>query len=231
MPACWWISAPRGTGRRQRFSPSSTRATEPAGSTTWANYLGALPADPDPFFWADQGFSALLVREIAGNSNRNVVGWYIEPEDGSPPVIDGVDHGVVFDGPAGPGATAIITFSQPRQHFGFYMNPNGPGNATNAPEPEKFFTNRLFNDRGPNGSGALHAPMDGDVQAIIYDVSRWTQANTWLVCFEDLDSGANPGACCATTDNDFNDFVFEVTALSVTPVELLSIGALKLRYR
>ena len=196
-----------------------------------ANYLGALPADPDPFFWVDRGFSALLVREIAGNATRNVVGWYVEPEDGSRPVIDGVDDGVAFDGPAGPGATTVITFDRPRQHFGFYLNPNGPGNATNAPEPEMFFTNRLFNDLGPDGRGALHVPIDGDVQAIIFDVSSWTQPNTWLVCFEDLDSGAIPGACCATTDNDFNDFVFEVTALSVTPVQPLTLGALKLRYR
>lgn len=196
-----------------------------------ANYIGAQVADPDPFFWADQGFSALLVREIAGNANRNVVGWYVEPEDGSRPIIDGVDDGVVFDGPASAGATTIIRFNRPRQHFGFYMNPNGPGNATNAPEPELFFTNRMFNDLGPDGRMALHAPTDGDVQAIVFDVSRWTQPNTWLVCFEDLDSGANPGPCCGTTDNDFNDFVFEVTALSVTPTRPLTLGALKLLYR
>jgi hypothetical protein len=194
-------------------------------------YIGAALPDPDPFFWVDGGFSALLVREIAGNANRNVLGWYLEPDAGQAPVIDGVDDGVIFDGPSGAGASVIITFDRPGRRFGFYLNPNGSGNATNAPEPEVFFTNRLLNDRGLDGSGALHVPLDGDVQALIYDISTITQPNTWLVCFEDLDSGANPGPCCGTTDNDFNDFVFEVQAIGVTPVQPLTFGALKLRYR
>ncbi len=195
------------------------------------DYLGAKATDPDPFFWVDRGFSALLIREIAGNANRNVVGWYLEPKNGAPPVLDGVNDGVVFDGPSAAGATSIITFAQPAQRFGFYLNPNGPLGATNAPEPEVFFTDRLYNDAGPDGTGALHLPLGGDVQAIVFDVSRFTNMSTWLVCFEDLDSGANPGPCCGTTDNDYNDFVFEVTALSVTPVRPLSFGGLKIKYR
>jgi len=195
-----------------------------------ADYLGAKAADPDPFYWVDAGFSALLIREIAGNADHNVVGWYAEPENGSKPIIDGIDDGVVFDGPASAGAISIVRFPSPHRNFGFYLNPNGPGDAINAPEPEVFYTNRRFNDIGPDGRGALHVPVDGDVQAIIFDVSQWTQPNTWLVCFEDLDSGANPGSCC-TTDNDFNDFVFEVTAVAVTPTQPLSFGALKIRYR
>jgi Domain of unknown function (DUF4114) len=196
-------------------------------ATTTA-YIGAQSFDPDPFFWVDQSFSALVIREIAGNANRNVVGWYLEPDDGSKPVIDGVDDGVIFDGPAGPGATAVIVLGSASRRFGFYMNPNGPGGATNAPEPEVFFTNRMYNDRGPTGGGAIHVPMDGDVQALIIDVSTLSTPNTWLVCFEDLDSGGVVGTEC---DNDFNDFVFEVTAVSVTPTAPLSFGALKRRYR
>jgi len=65
----------------------------------------------------------------------------------------------------------------------------------------------------------------------VYDVSSYTQPNTWLVCFEDLDSGANPGPCCSTTDNDFNDFVFEVTALGPTPNATMTFGGIKARYR
>ena len=137
----------------------------------------------------------------------------------------------MFDGPANDGSVAFVTFDRPARKFGFYMNPNGPYDAHNAPEPEVFFSNRFYNDRGPNGSGALHAPLDGDVQAIVFDVSPWTVPNTWLVCFEDLDSGANPSACCTGTDNDFNDSVFEVHALGATPTVPLSFGQLKLRYR
>jgi hypothetical protein len=191
------------------------------------DYLGAHPGDPDPWFWIDNQLAALLIQEVAGNANNNVVGWYEEVN--RMPVIDGVADGVVFNGPAGPGTTRIVAFDHPLTRFGFYMNPNGPYDATWAPEPEKFYTNRLYNDRGPNGTPA-HAPVDGDVQALVFDVSRFSGPNTWLVCFEDLDSGANPAACCYPTDNDFNDFVFEVTAFGATPTVPMTIGALKARY-
>ncbi len=196
-----------------------------------SDYIGSRDSDPDPFFWVDGSFSALIIRGIAGNANLNIVASYLDPATGATPVIDGVDDGVIFDGPASAGATALVSFSGPARSFGFYLNPNGPGDAINAPEPEVFFTNRHFNDLGPDGHGAIHAPYDGDVQALVYDISACTQPNTWLVCFEDLDSGANPGPCCATTDNDFNDFVFEVHAVGVTPARPLSFGGLKIRYR
>jgi hypothetical protein len=143
---------------------------------------------------------------------------------------DNSHDGVVFDGPATDGKAVIVTFALPHTKFGFYLNPNGPYDVQNAPEPEKFFTNRFYNDLGPNGSGALHAPADGDVQALVFDVSRFIGPNTWLVCFEDLDSGANPSSCCSGTDNDFNDVVFEVTAFGATPVIPMTFGALKSKY-
>ena len=195
------------------------------------DYLGAKASDPDPWFWLDDQASALLVQEVAGNADFNQVGWY--QEKGSIPVLknNGVDDGLIFDGPAGVGAAAIVSFPRPMTRFGFYLNPNGPGDAPNAPEPEKFYTNRLFNDAGPDGSGALHLPSGGDMQALVYDVSRFKGPNTWLVCFEDLDSGANPGPLGqAQTDNDFNDFIFEVKAFGATPVQALSFGAFKSKY-
>jgi hypothetical protein len=195
------------------------------------DYLGAKAGDPDPWFWLDNQFSALLVKEVAGNANFNQVGWY--HENGSMPVLknNGVDDGLIFDGPASVGATAMVTFSKPMTRFGFYMNPNGTRDATNAPEPEKFYTNRTYNDAGPDGSGALHLPFGGDVQALVYDISRFKGANTWLVCFEDLDSGASPGPSGKSeTDNDFNDFVFEVKAFGATPVQSLTFGGLMSKY-
>ena len=191
------------------------------------DYIGAHPGDPDPWFWVGDHFSAYMIREVAGNANRNTLCWY--EENGTRPVFPG--SGIVFDGPTGSGATSVIAFSTSMLHFGFLMDPNGSLGAINAPQPELFFTDRRFNDIGPNGT-ALHAPVDGDVQALVYDVSPWTAPNTWLVCFEDLDSGAVPGAPGASqTDNDFNDMVFEVIALGATPTTTLTIGALKERYR
>ena len=62
------------------------------------------------------------------------------------------------------------------------------------------------------------------MQALVYDISPYYGENTWLVCFEDLDSGANPGPPgTAQTDNDCNDFVFKVTAYGATPVEKLDL--------
>lgn len=187
-------------------------------------YIGRIASQPDPFYWIDSHFAGLIVREVAGYAGINILGWYREPDAGGSPVIDGVDDGVVFDGAASDGSTTIVNFDRPAVRFGFYLDPAGPGG-------ELFFTNRFFNDLGPVGAGALHEPFGGDAQALVYDVSRWTEPNTWLVAFDDLDSGFVPGPCCSGTDNDFNDFVFEVTALMVTPVQSLTFGALKARYR
>ena len=193
------------------------------------DYIGAHPLQPDPFFWNDTHFSAFLVTEIAGNANNNVVGWYLET--GVKPTLlgDNIHDGVAFNGPASSGAQAVVLISGSNKHFGFYMNPNGSGDATNAPEPELFFTNRFFNDIGRDGSGALHPPTDGDVQALVFDISAIVnKPNTWLVAFEDLDSG---GVVGSETDNDFNDFVFEVTALGVTDVKHMTQGMLRRLYR
>jgi hypothetical protein len=192
------------------------------------DYIGHDAGDPDPFLWNDLQFDALLVREVSGNASNNLIGWY--KETGSAPTIDGSDDGVVFNGPASDGAVQVIFFAQTTP-FGFYMNPNGTDGATNAPEPELFFTTRQYNDAGPSGAGAIHSPIGGDVQALVFDVSAWTSPNTWVVCFEDLDSGADPSPCCATTDNDFNDFVFEVHAVGSTPAVATSIGRIKAMYR
>ena len=197
--------------------------------TVTTDYIGAHPGDADPFGWKDLQFDALLVKEIAGNADRNTLGWY--KETGSAPVIDGTDDGVVFDGPASAGAAQLVVFPTPTP-FGLYLNPNGPDDATNAPEPEKFYTNRRFNDLGPDGSGALHEPFDGDVQALVFDLSGVLhEPNVWLVAFEDLDSGANPGPCCSTTDNDFNDLVLEVHAIGATPAGYTTFGRIKAMYR
>ena len=98
------------------------------------DFLGAKLGEPDPWFWLDNQFSALLVKEVAGNADYNQVGWY--EETGAIPVLqnDGVHDGLVFDGPAIAGAAAVVSFSKPMMRFGFYLNPNGPGDATNAPE-------------------------------------------------------------------------------------------------
>ncbi len=200
----------------------------PGALNITTDFIGAKVGELDPWFWVDRSVSALMITEIAGNANNNTLGWY--KEIGVKPVIDGVDDGVIFAGLDGSGASKVITFPAGLTKFGFYMNPNGPNAALNAPEPELFFTNRFYNDLGPNGAGAVHSPFDGDVQALVFDVSQWKGANTWLVCFEDVDSGAPITPCCSGTDNDFNDMVFQVTALGATPNRAVTFGQLKAKY-
>ena len=183
------------------------------------DYLGAKPGDEDPWFWVDDQCPSLLLREVAGYANRNQVGWY--EETGAVPVLvnDGVHDGLVLTGAAVPGTTAFVAFAKPRTRFGFYLD-------RTSPQPVRFYTNRKL-----NATSSVHAPYDGDVQALVYDVSRWTVPNTWLVCFEDLDSGPMPGPLgSAATDNDYNDLVFQVTAFGATPARLLTLGALKHLY-
>ena len=193
------------------------------------DFVGAHPADLDPWFWVDSSFPALMVTEIAGNRNTNELGWY--KETFTRPVIDGVDDGVVFTGAEGGGSSAIITLPSAMSKFGFYLNTHLQVSTPAGTRTQVFFTNRFYNDPGPFGNGAIHAPFDGDVQALVFDVSQWKGPKHWLVCFEDLDSGLPVQPCCTGTDDDYNDLVFEVTAFGATPTQTLTFGALKAKYR
>ncbi|MBK7369581.1 MAG: DUF4114 domain-containing protein [Candidatus Eisenbacteria bacterium] len=142
-------------------------------------------------------------------------------------MIDGVQDGVVFTGDQSAGARTVVVFPSGLTHFGFYLDTHTMIQPPTGEENQVFFTNRFYNDLGPSGLGATHAPFDGDVQALVFDVSQWKGANTWLVCFEDRDSGAMITDCCTGTDNDFNDLVFQINAFGATPTQKISFGALK----
>jgi hypothetical protein len=196
------------------------------------DYEGALSGDADPVYWADMGVDAVLVREIAGNSTSNSLGWYQETLTG-PPVIDGVGDGIIFPGPVGAGASAYIAFSSGTTTFGFYLNPAGGASLCNAPEPERFYTNRFYNDLGPDGSGAIHAPYDGDIQCLVYNITDLRGGvPTFVLAWEDYDAGAelSPTYDPCKTDNDYNDMVVEITAYSPVPTETTSWGSMKARF-
>ena len=77
-------------------------------------------------------------------------------------------------------------------------------------------------------AGAVHVPYGGDVRALAVDLAPVPHTpNVLLGCFEDLDSGPNPGPCCATTDNDFDGCVMEVHALGTSPAGTTTFGRLK----
>lgn len=192
------------------------------------DYEGFLPGDADPGYWEDLGLDAIIVRELAGWANRNTMGWYVETLSGAP-AIDGSDDGVIFTGPMAQGQTAVVVFPGGVTRFGLWLNPNGTDNATNAPEPEIHFSNRFYNDIGPNGSGALHAPFDGDVQCLIFNVSALRGRPAWVLAWEDIDYGSPLSAnwSTTTTDNDFNDLVVEIIAESPVTVDESSWSRVK----
>jgi len=192
------------------------------------DYLGASPGDPDQIAWAISCVPIMQVREIAGAALHPSVGWYLETANGQRPVIDGQEDAPLFRNPADAHATVVLHFGQRRRDVGFYLHSADAGSGQG---PRTFFTNRGFNDVGPGGSGAVHEPAGGDIQALVFDVSPWTRPLTWLVCFESRDSGAQPGPCCDTTDNDYADYVFEVRAEATTPTVAPSFGSLKALYR
>ena len=201
------------------------------------DFIGARAGDPDPWFWQDDRFSALQVTVVSGSEVKGPVGWY-EEEDKIPVLRDnGVHDGMLFDGQVKTGATAVMRFRKRVSRFGLYVIPSGPGTTTadcdpvDSHWPKRFFTNRSFNDAGPDGAGALHSPWGGDVQALVFDLSRLRGKGTWLVCFEENDSGAMPGPPSqAQTDNDYSDLILEVTALTSTDAEPLSFAGLKAKY-
>lgn len=198
------------------------------------DYEGYHAGDADPAYWEDLGLDGIIVREIAGFSNRNTLGWYAE-DLGGVPVIDGVDDGIVFDGPLGSGDAATIVFPGGLTRFGFYLNPNGSQDGgANAPEPELFFTNRFYNDLGPDGSGSPHAPFDGDPQCLVFNITHLRGGvPTFILAWEDLDYGSpiTPAYSWSATDNDYQDLVVEVQALSPVGVEPATWGGVKSLFR
>jgi hypothetical protein len=185
-------------------------------ATDYEGYHCGDAVDP---YWIDSFMDGWIVREIDGAISDNVFGWYVE--NLSAPLIDGVDDGVIFDGSAGEGASAAVAFPLGTTRFGFYMNPRGPGDATNAPEPEMFFTNRFYNDAGPDGNGDTRPPTDGDPQCLIYNITDLRGGtSTYVLAWEDVDYGSpiTPTFDPDSTDNDFQDLVIEIQAMSPVPV-------------
>ena len=213
------------------------------------DFIGASGGDIDPWFWVGSAGGAVRVRMLACNADRDIVGWYEESGDQARLPDDG---GVLYSGVVGPEEETVVPLPGFRIRFGFYVDAGASEGG-----PKRFYTNRRFNDRGPDGTGAIHAPFDGDIQALMFDVSRWTEPNTWLVCFDDRDTGGDVaygegpdgrrkiGAKCRTpreesdspaggarmSDNEFCDVVFEVRAEGATPARSVSFGGLKLLYR
>jgi len=200
--------------------------------------VGALAKDPDPWTWDNPG-RAIEITLVDAKSPHARIGWYAEC--GGSPVLDGVEDAVVLHcSPLRPGSRGFRLPSSVTR-FGFFVThqPEGAGamgeaSAIAGPVQDlesAIFSNRFCNDPGPLGAGAAHAPHDGDVQMLVYDVSRWLGPQTWLVACETSDSGRPVGHGVEESDNDYSDVVFLVSGVSTTPTAGTSFGRLKSRFR
>jgi hypothetical protein len=223
----------------QQYGPGTIDVTK--------DFVGAHPGDIDPWFWVGNQNSALQIKLLKRGAHSQI-GWYLE--GGALPQIPS-DGGLLFSDEMPVGRVVGLTLGSSSSRFGFYIGVKNHRHSQWVTVPgsiglRRFYTDRKFSDCGPYGLGAVHAPFDGDIQALVFDVSPWTGPNTWLVCFEDRDTGGplieDQDAEADETDdidderrqgsdNGFDDVIFEVHADGATNARSLSFGALKLIYR
>jgi len=197
------------------------------------DYIGADEGDPDPWIWEGRGFTVRLIRGATRDGQRAIVGWY--EETGVRPAVRASN--VVFDDDSHNGSVASVCFGHTIR-FGFYLRQEG------ADSPLTWFTNRGLNPfQDLNSSHPLGGGRPG---ALVFDVSRWSQPSTWVVCFRDVsksdaDDPGNSDRAISGHDggdggddengSEFDDVVFEVSAHDITPVRPISFGTLKAKYR
>lgn len=192
------------------------------------DFIGAHPGDPDPFAWDNTGSRVLAVQLVDRKSSHGTIGWY--DESAGRAVIDGIGDGIVLDNWRQRGARGIVRVPSYVTRFGFYIDYDGDDSGGDSGH-YRYFSNRRFNDVGPRGRGAEHAPYDGDVQMLVYDVSPWLGSGTWLVACEYSDSGCPVGFDNGESDNDFADIVFTVSSLLTTPAQSTTFAQIKALYR
>lgn len=194
------------------------------------DYIGAHAGDPDPWFWVNRGTRDVVVQMVDRKSRRTILGWCDETT--GRPVINGIDDGIVFNDWRVRRSRAVVRLPSHVTHFGFYVDTDqDDDDESNERGHYRYFTNRQFNDRGLRGLGATHAPFDGDMQFLIYDLSPWLGDNTWLVACEYSDSGRHVGFDRGDSDNDYADVVFLVSGLGATPTKTLSFARVKAMFR
>ena len=193
-----------------------------------ADFIGAKAGDPDPWAWANANRSlsiSILDRKVP----HLRVGWYAEA--GACPVLDGVEDEVLLDRQWNRGSARSFSLPAGVSRFGFFVSQSATPFGLGSSGGFTTYSNRLWNSPGPLGLGALHAPFDGDIQMLVYDISRWAGPDTWLVACESSDSGAYVGHGPDESDNDYSDLLFIVSGAGATPARGASFGQIKARYR
>lgn len=192
------------------------------------DYVGARPGDPDPWVWLNPG-KPMLLTLLDRKSAPARIGWYAE--GCGVPLLNGATSAVVFDQNPMRGDPKTFRVPSSTRCFGFFVAMDDAGASARSADGFTTFTNRMWNSPGPGGTGAMHEPYDGDIQMLVYDISRWAGPQTWLVACEASDSGARIGHGPDDSDNDFTDYLFTVTGVGITPTKGVTFGELKSRFR
>jgi len=193
-------------------------------------YIGAHAGDPDPWIWSTVPGKAIIMTLIAKKHPNGTLGWYCE--QGGVPSLHGAGDGIVLERSRLRSTPTALRLPSSVRNFGLYVEREpGSTDIDGDGAPNVYFSNRLLNDQGSHGAGALHAPFDGDVQMLVYDISRLTTSDTWLVAVEYSDTGDSIGTQDGESDNDFSDFVFTISGVGVTPTQTSTFGRLKALYR
>ena len=191
------------------------------------DFIGARTGDPDPWFWVNAS-RGMVVTLIDRKSSQARIGWYAD--NGVP--FQGGATGAIFEKVLQRGDVRAVRLPSSVSRFGFYISCTTPSRGGYSPAREfTSYSNRLLNSPGPDGTGARHAPYDGDVQMLVYDISRWAGPQTWLIACETSDTGANIGNGPDDSDNDYSDFLFTVSGVGATPTAQTTFGRLKSRFR
>jgi hypothetical protein len=205
-----------------------------------ADYVGARPGDPDPWFWVNPGH-AMEVTLVDRKSPHFVVGWYAER--GALPVLDGVEDAMVLDQARTRGACVAFQLPGSVSQFGFYVAPARSPGRTGA---HTRWSNRHFNQSNRGHGGPKSAPIEGDVHMLVYDISKWAGQPSWLVACEMSDAGkrgerdlGGPEGDRGERDEDdddhdgrdYSDVLFIVSGGSVTPALKTTFAGLKRLYR
>ena len=193
-------------------------------------YIGARAGDPDPWMWSTVPGKSVLLTLLEKKHQSGTIGWY--GEQGSVPLLDGLDDGLVLERSRLRATPISLRMPTPVRRFGFYVarEPGGAG-IDGDPDAYTFFSNRVLNVANSSTTKASHAPWDGNVQMLVYDLSRLVAPDTWLVACEYSNTGRAIGVDDGESDNDYSDILFIVSGVGVTPTQTSTFGRLKALYR
>ena len=188
------------------------------------DFVGGREGDPDPWSWTNPGH-AMVVQLVDRESPNFEVGWY--DESTGPRATAGMPEGLVLERTRVRGTRAGFALPRGVQRFGLFAEVVDPSGRHH----DRHFSNRLRNLPGHDGAPAAQPPFDGDPQMLVFDVSRWLGAGTWLVACEMDDAGLRMGLADGESDHDYSDLLFLFSGASATPVQSQTFGRLKRLYR